>query len=497
MDMLKDKQLKIGAMLSYLSILINIAAGLIYTPWMVAQVGKGDYGLYTLANSLITLFMVDFGLSAATSRYVSKYRAENNQKKIDDFLGAIYKLYLIIDAIILVVILVVYCLVDKIYIKLTPDELAKFKVVYIVAASFAVVNFPFVTLNGILNAYEKFIQLKVADIIYRILLVAITVAMLYFGYGLYALVATHALVGLIVVIYKLYVIRKHIPIKINWRFREKALYQDIFEFSFWSAMTSLAQRLIFNITPSVLGAVADSQAIAVFGIVVVIEGYTYTVTSAINGMFMPKISRIHEQGADIMPLMLNVGRFQYALNGLIIAGFFAIGKNFIHLWMDSSYSEAYYGVLLVIIPGLFFNSLQIANTAMIVEKKIKYQAIITAATGITNIVLSLILSSLFGVVGACISICIAYMLRLIAYLIVYQRVMHYDMLTFIRKCYVKMSAPIVLSVVAGILMNYFVQGNSWLFVGIIGSVVTIVYFVTLWFVALDKAERNGLMQLKK
>ena len=103
-----EKQLKIGAVLSYFSIALNLVAGLLYTPWMVAQIGKADYGLYTLANSLISLFLVDFGLSTATSRYVSKYRAENNQEKVDNFLGVIYKLYLIIDAVILAAFAVVF-----------------------------------------------------------------------------------------------------------------------------------------------------------------------------------------------------------------------------------------------------------------------------------------------------------------------------------------------------------------------------------------------------
>ena len=64
------KQVKIGAILSYLSIALNIITGLIYTPWMISQIGKSQYGLYTLANSLITLFLIDFGLSSATSRYI-------------------------------------------------------------------------------------------------------------------------------------------------------------------------------------------------------------------------------------------------------------------------------------------------------------------------------------------------------------------------------------------------------------------------------------------
>ena len=102
------KQIKIGAILSYLSIALNIVTGLIYTPWMISQIGKPQYGLYTLANSLITLFLIDFGLSSATSRYISKYRADGEEEKIGGFLGAIYKLYLLIDAVIFTVLLILF-----------------------------------------------------------------------------------------------------------------------------------------------------------------------------------------------------------------------------------------------------------------------------------------------------------------------------------------------------------------------------------------------------
>ena len=107
--MLDDsRQIKMGALLSYISIALNIIAGLLYTPWMIEQIGKADYGLYTLANSLITLFLVDFGLSATTGRYIAKYRAEGRQDKIDSFLGAVYKLYLLIDAVIFIALLVFF-----------------------------------------------------------------------------------------------------------------------------------------------------------------------------------------------------------------------------------------------------------------------------------------------------------------------------------------------------------------------------------------------------
>ena len=76
------KQVKIGAILSYLSIGINIILTLIYTPWMIEKIGQEHYGLYTLATSLISFVAFDFGMSAAVSRFLSKYRADGDTGKI-------------------------------------------------------------------------------------------------------------------------------------------------------------------------------------------------------------------------------------------------------------------------------------------------------------------------------------------------------------------------------------------------------------------------------
>ncbi len=497
-----SKQLKIGAILSYLSIAVNILAGLIYTPWMVNQIGKSHYGLYTLANSLISLFLVDFGLSSATARFVSKYRAEGNQEKVNNFLGVVYKLYLIIDAIIFTILLVVFFLIDTIYVKLTPQELYSFKIVYLIAGSFAVFNFPFVTQNGILTAYEKFIPVKLADIIYRFLLVGLTVVALLLGYGLYALVTVHAIAGLAVIMYKFIVLKKTVPAKVNFKYSDKSLYKEIFGFSVWITVILLAQRLIFNITPTILGITSNSSAIAIFGIVTVIEGYAYTVTTAINGMFMPKISKdyvtvgdgdMQAFGKRVQPLFLKVGKYQFAVNGLIVVGFAILGQYFINLWMGEGYSQAYLGILLVTIPGLFFNSLQIASTSLVVVNKVKLQAIVSVITGVVNVILSLILSYFYGVIGACISICIAYLIRAILTNIIAGIVLKLDIKQFIKSCYLKMLVPFMVTFITGVLLNLLITANSWLiFLGKV-VIVTIIYVFATCILGLNREERDFIV----
>ena len=376
---MKNKQIKIGAVISYVSIIVNLLAGLFFTPWMIKKIGQNQYGLYTLANSLITLFLVDFGLSSATARYISRYHAAGDKEAVDNFTGVVYKFYGIIDAVIFAVLTVLYFFLPRIYAGLTPQEMEQFKAVYIIAASFNVINLPFLTLNGILVAYEKFIQLKAADLIYRLLMVSLTIAALTMGMGLYALVSVNALSGLIVVLYKYAVVKTSAKVKANFRYKNRKLFKEIFFFSLWVTVATLAQRLIFNITPSVLGIVAASGAIAVFGVVTTVEGYFYTFSTAIGGMFMPRITRACLDGEEnaaerLTPLMINVGRFQFALNGLLVLGFALLGRHFIVLWMGAEYADAYIGILLVTAPGLFYNSLEVANTYMVVKNKVNIQA---------------------------------------------------------------------------------------------------------------------------
>ncbi|MBE6529485.1 MAG: hypothetical protein E7680_02640 [Ruminococcaceae bacterium] len=496
----RKKQIAIGSIASYISIGLNILAGLLYTPWMVRQIGQSQYALYSLANSLITMFLIDFGLSAATARFVSKYHAEGNEEKVNDFLGAIYKLYLIIDAIIFVVLTVIYFLMDSIYGQLTPEEISQLRVVYVIAGGFSIINFPFVTLNGILTAYEKFIQQKVGDILYRLLLIGAMVAALLLGYGLYALVAVHAIVGLLLIAYKLIVIKSTTKIKVNFKYKEKSLFKDIFKFSIWMTVTTIAARLIFNITPTILGIVSGTTAIAIFAIVTTIEGYAYTITTAINGMFMPMISNFYAQDEPekkIMPLMINVGRFQFALNTLIFIGFVLIGKPFINLWMGNDYELAYYGIVLVLAPGVFFNSLQIVNTSMMVANKVKMQALINLLTGIINISLSFVLSYFYGMIGACISIFIAYTVRLIILHIVGQTKMKFDIKLFIRKCYLRMSIPALLTFGIGLLVNFLWKRSDIWGLLIKGAVIVAVFLILNFLLGITKDERKRIFSMLK
>ena len=215
-----SKQIKVGAIISYLSIFVNIVAMLFYTPWMKDQVGLSDYALFNLAHSFVAMFLMDFGIGAAVSRFVSKYRAQGDQQAVNNLVGLVYKLFLLIDLVIFVVLVVLYFFIDIIYEGLTPAEIEKFRTLYLIIGAFSVFSFPFTTLNGIFNAYEQFVPLKMCDMLQKLLSTGAIILVLLFGGDVISLVTVHALSGILAVLAKWVLLKRTTPVKVNQFMRD-------------------------------------------------------------------------------------------------------------------------------------------------------------------------------------------------------------------------------------------------------------------------------------
>lgn len=425
-----SNQIRLGTIMSYVGIGINVLAGLFYTPWLIHSIGREDYGLFTLALSVISLFVFDFGLGSAVTRFISKYLAEGNQEKANQCMGLVYRLYLVIDAILLVVLLVVFFFIPYIYRELTPDEIDRFKIVYAVAACYSVLSFPFIPVNSVLTSHEKFVQLKICDIAHKIIMVGSMSICLLMGYGLYALVLVNAFAGIIMILLKLMCINRYTPQKVAWGYWDKTEFKNIAGYSGWVTVASLAQRCIFNIAPSILGALSGSVEIAIIGVAITLEGYTYTFANALSGMFLPRVSRIVADKGDVLPLMIKIGRIQILIVSLIVWGFICLGKDFILLWVGDQFEASYYCAVLIIVPSLLQLPQEIGMQVIIAQNKVRHQAVVFCGMALLNIIGAFLLSPKFGALGLCASIFVSYLFRTIGLDYILYKELHINILSF-------------------------------------------------------------------
>jgi O-antigen/teichoic acid export membrane protein len=469
---------------------------------MISIIGQSSFGLFTLTTSLVTMVTIDLGLSSAVTRFISKYRAEKDADSIRKFLGIVYKLFISLAIVFLVLLTVVYFNVDRIFLKLNPDEIEKVKVLLSIAGLYAVVSFPFQPLDGLLVSGEWFIFQKSTALVSKVLNVVLMVIALLMGYGLYSLVIVNAFCGIVIIGLKLYFLHKKDPQQIEWKTFDKKLTKEIFSFSLWVMVISIAQRLILNVTPSVLGITSGSREIAIFSAAMTIEGYVWTFATVFGGMFLPTVSKlIYGDNAGpgaIQELMIKVGRIQFILLAAIVSIFIVAGRDFFLNWLGADFEKSYLITIFLILPGLITVPQEIASTALIASNQVRYNAYSRIIVAIISIVLSYFLSLKYGSTGAGIAIFIGNLIGgAIVLNIIYARILKIDVWTFFRKCQLSMSLPFILVIITGFILNYLIKEISWVNTFFKIVILLLIYSLTAYFNALNNYEKELILGVVK
>lgn len=495
----KLDQLKMGALLSYFTMAFNIVAGLIYVPWMVAKIGQADYGLYTLANSLIAIFMLDFGLGSAVSRYIAKYRAEGRIEDIRNIMGIIYKLYILIDAVILAVLAVLYFFLGTIYVELTPAELEKFRELYIIVAAYQIIAFPLSPLDGILNAYEKFTQLKICSLLYRVLSVASVVAVLAFSSDVRIVILATVSAHLITIFTKFVLTKKHVRLRVNFRAGGRDIYKSLFSFTAWTTLISIMQRFTHSFAPSVLGITSGALEIGLYSPAVQIEGYFFSLGMAVNGLFLPRVSRhiANKEEDQILKLMIKVSRYQALLLGLVFIGFVCVGQEFMTLWLGPNYTKSYYLTVIILFPTLISATQQIAETTVIAKKLVKYQALCMSVTGVVGLGISYLLAMKIGAAGVCIGTALTSLANIIYMNFIYKKKAGINVFEFYKKCYLKLLPCYAIILVLGITASRLIPITGWVGLGLKAVAIGIIFVTVMLIGYTTKEEKNRLLRFIK
>lgn len=498
-EMTGNKQIKNGAIISYATLIVNTVFSLAYMPWMVSIIGKADYALYTLAMTFVGMFMMDFGLGTAVSRYVSKYNAENDQKAVEKFISIVIKIYIFIDIIIISVLFVVYCSLDLIYKGLTPDELSTYKCLFIIVAIYSVASFPFIPLNGILNAYERFVQLKLCELFQKVFAIILTVFSLMLGGGVKWVVIVNAVSVFVTIIIKIIIVKKIVSFKFSFKITDKKLINQIFSFSIWITIINLAQRCIFNLAPSILGVVSNSSEIAIFAPANTLESFFFMFAAAVNGLFLPRISRyiVNQQENEISNLMTKLGRYQVIVLGFIYVEFVMIGKEFMCLWMGKEYISAYYCSVFLFFPDILLYSQQIANTTIIAKNKVKEQSYGYIGMAVVCVLLSFLLCKKYGALGSCVSIAISYMFLFIYSNILYVKKLKFDLKKFFKECYWDMGGYLLIGSIGIYCICGFVDFDNYLLNFVVKGIITFIIYFIIVLCRLNNTEKEMIKKIIK
>ena len=487
-------QLKIGAILSYLTIFFSIITGIIYMPWLLKSIGDDDYSIYTVATSLIAIFMMDFGIGSSVSKFISRYVAEKKYEEVNNFMGVVYKLYFFIDGIILIALAVVYLNIANIYSNYSQDMMHKMRIVFLIIGAYSLMQFPFVSLSGVLVSYEKFIFNKCLDLFQKIAVVVTMIIIINCGGGLYGLVFTNAIYSLIVVALRLLYCTINLRIRPYFFYKNRGLIKQIFSYSIWMTAIAVTNRVYYSLAPTIIAKYSISTDVNVFGFASAIESYSWMIGTAIFGMFITKMTVLsvgNNSDENMILLMIRNGRYQLFLLGMIFAGWVSIGKEFVDtFWLGERYKSVYCFAIILMIPDLLELPQQLGETILIVKEKISLKAIACLVSALVYMIIIVPFIKFLGVIGACYAIALAFFLRLIIIDWLYAKKAGINIGQFFSEVYLKILPFQVLVVIIAIFINSIIANHSAINILLRGILIMCIYIFFMLFFCVSQDEKE-------
>lgn len=494
-------QRKIGIILSYFVIIINILVGLIYVPLLTNNIGQNEFGIYRLMGSFIVYFSVlDFGINNIVINFYTKYRMENKIKKATNilFLSGV----ILVTSIILIIILsiILYPFLDILFKNsLNLNDLFSLKTIYFLLVLNLIFNFISNFANSIITSYEKFIFLKVILIAQTILQPIFVYLIILKTPTAIAIVIVQTIYSFIFLCIRWFFCFKYLNIKIKYYFWDKNIFTEMKKMSFHLFVVAIFDQVFWYGNQIILGSYSGAVSVAVYSIAVQIYMNYLPIASVFQSILMPKIVSMIHQNCDIeefSKIFIRIGRLQYILLSWILLSFIIYGKEFIYIWVGPDYMLAYYIAIIIMIP-FTINLIQCIGIIILQMKNCYgFRAIVYATLGIFNLIAGFLVVSSYGAIGCALITGICYLIGdgLIMN-IYYSRVIKLDIKNFWIEIIKSIPIMIISFLIGKLIDDIFVKINYIYVLKIM--IYSIIHMSLIYTLYLNSYEKNLLYQAYK
>ncbi len=499
-----NKEVKWGAILSYLLVTINALYGFIVTPYILTNIGEAEYGVYKTIYSLSASMMIlDLGMGNMIMRYIAKYKSEKREDKIPSFISMATGEGVIIMAVLSVICVGMYVLLPTIYKEgLSAGEMSLAKSLFIIMAVGLVAHIIENILNGIIAGYNRFTfanGLKLVRVGLRIALVILFLGV--FRSALYLAVVDLFLTLFLIASEYIYIkVVLHQKVRVSFRNWDMEVFKDSFRYAGLLFLTAIAIEINTNLDNIVIGAFLGSSPVTVYSMGLMFFSVFSNLSTSISGVMLPTVTNILAEDKDntkIQKTIVNIGRIQFGLMGAAVAGFLVLGKNFIHLWLGEGFDDVYIIALLLMVPSMFELCVNVCLAILRAKNMLGFRTMVVTGTMVMNAIVTIVGVKLWGYYAAAIGTALSYIIgSLIIMNIYYYKKLSLNML----KLYGKIFSRIWICLIISGTVIYFtskVINDSFVSFCINAAIFVVVYGVTLVLFGLKKEEKKMIPFVKR
>lgn len=453
---MNKENLKIATLLSYAVIIINSLYGILIMPYVIGKLGPSEYGVYKIVTSFSgSLLVLDLGINGTMIRFIAKYKAEKDEKRLSNFLAMGMIICLCMIGIVILAGGAIFSQLPRMYqSSLTGEEFVKLKEIFWLMVLSVCVTMVGNALNGMIGGCNAFVygqSIQAGKLILRTIAVFV---LLSFLQNSMIIVLIDIVLAITCDITYYYVVRRKLILRIKLYYWDKQVFYEAAKYTGWSFLQSIINQFNGNLDNMIIGSFLGTVAVSIYSIGLTFFTMFSSLASAISSLMLPTVTNIIHSGASNETLedeVIKVGRFQFALLGAALAGFILVGKDFITLIYSEKYNTAWAISVILMIPAIFYLIVNVCLSILRAKGKMGFQTIMFACTAGVNFLITYFGVQYFGIVAAAVGTAFSLVVvKLIIMSIYYTKIIKLNMVRIYKGilhktliCLVLASCPVI------------------------------------------------------
>ena len=481
----------------YVLIVVNVLIGLVMLRYNVQYFGQDTYGLLMLATSVTAYFTVfDFGYGSAILRYVAEFRARRDVKALNETLSTMAVVFLGVGVLCYLVAIGIAAALPHLF-NIEPSQVQSGRLVLLICALQVALYFPFSIFGSVINGFERYYVNNVVGLVTNVLTAIVNVIVLAMGYGIVELVAcTTALRIAPFWIYRWNAYRVFPELEIRRSHFSRERLRELTGFSAYAAVGDWSSRLTYTTDAFFLGVFMNTAAVAVYSVAQRISETLLTLTQQLHTLLMPAVVHraIDGETAGQRSLLIRATRFQFAIAMCLCGAIGTAAATLIHAWLGPGWDASARVTQILAVVVVIRAAIAMPSTMLQGTGHHRFVAAASACGAVVNLVLSVAMVVVWGVVGVALATAIAAMLSAV---LVFPRSCRAVSLGVWAGCRSILLPALWPAVFAGAVVNWMQQALP---IGIVPALVTVtsgmaVYAAVFALFGLDREERRWFLSV--
>lgn len=323
------------------SYVLPIGLWLVTTSLFVSHLGSDQYGIWTLARSFLGISgVMGFGLSDATIKFVSYYRATNDTTAIIRVIRASLTAYLFFGCLTGISLYFAAPLLVHSLFQIKNETLAI--AIFQLSSLGIAIRFLDSIFQSIIQGYERYDLTARVSMITNTLTVVSSACIVYLGYGLTAVMVLAIVLQTLSSVAKIIIVKQlFLPQLTITPLLDRSSFKEIFGFSFFSWIQSVGNILLSQLDSFIIASILGTTPLTYYTVCVQITSQIHGLLSSSLSFIFPLSSITKEQGK--LTKLRNVYFISMSATTVLVIAltlpFFMFPYSILSLWMGTKFAD--------------------------------------------------------------------------------------------------------------------------------------------------------------